>query len=152
MEKLEGYWMEAQSLCKAVDEHLKETQAQYQTLERKYSKAKRMIKEYQQKELEYLKKEAAQRQAEEDSEASHKEEADNGGKQTDADKVERRRRGGGGGGQQRKRNLRFGSHGLSPIPECTLCDTHNLPCVSSWQLSRQSTRKPDSASPRSISR
>uniref|UniRef100_A0A3Q4H769 Protein phosphatase 1, regulatory subunit 9Ba n=1 Tax=Neolamprologus brichardi TaxID=32507 RepID=A0A3Q4H769_NEOBR len=49
MEKLEGYWMEAQSLCKAVDEHLKETQAQYQTLERKYSKAKRLIKEYQQK-------------------------------------------------------------------------------------------------------
>lgn len=33
----------------AVDEHLKETQAQYQTLERKYSKAKRLIKEYQQK-------------------------------------------------------------------------------------------------------
>lgn len=49
MEKLEGYWMEAQSLCQAVDEHLKETQAQYQTLERKYSKAKRLIKEYQQK-------------------------------------------------------------------------------------------------------
>lgn len=33
----------------AVDEHLKETQSQYQTLERKYSKAKRLIKEYQQK-------------------------------------------------------------------------------------------------------
>nr|XP_057904365.1 neurabin-2-like [Doryrhamphus excisus]XP_057904366.1 neurabin-2-like [Doryrhamphus excisus] len=77
MEKLEGYWMEAQSLCKAVDEHLKETQAQYQTLERKYSKAKRMIKEYQQKEIEYLKKETAQRQEGEASEASHKEEADN---------------------------------------------------------------------------
>ncbi|XP_023805212.1 neurabin-2 isoform X2 [Oryzias latipes] len=57
MEKLEGYWMEAQSLCQAVDEHLKETQAQYQALERKYSKAKRMIKEYQQKEIEYLKEE-----------------------------------------------------------------------------------------------
>lgn len=77
MEKLEGYWMEAQSLCKAVDEHLKETQSQYQTLERKYSKAKRLIKEYQQKEIEHLKKETAQRQAEEESEATHKEEADN---------------------------------------------------------------------------
>lgn len=76
MEKLEGYWMEAQSLCKAVDEHLKETQAQYQTLERKYSKAKRLIKEYQQKEIEYLKKETAQRRAQEESEATHKEEAD----------------------------------------------------------------------------
>ncbi|CAG5897355.1 unnamed protein product [Menidia menidia] len=77
MEKLEGYWMEAQSLCKAVDEHLKETQAQYQTLERKYSKAKRIIKEYQQKEIEFLKKETAQRQAEEESKATHKEETDN---------------------------------------------------------------------------
>ncbi|XP_023813540.1 neurabin-2 isoform X2 [Oryzias latipes] len=77
MEKLESYWMEAQSLCKAVDEHLKETQAQYQTLERKYSKAKRMIKEYQQKEAEHLQKEAAQRQAQEESQASHKEETDN---------------------------------------------------------------------------
>uniref|UniRef100_A0A3B5AQF8 Neurabin-2-like n=1 Tax=Stegastes partitus TaxID=144197 RepID=A0A3B5AQF8_9TELE len=77
MEKLEGYWMEAQSLCKAVDEHLKETQAQYQTLERKYSKAKRLIKEYQQKEIEFLKKETAQRRAQEESEATHKEETDN---------------------------------------------------------------------------
>uniref|UniRef100_A0A671XL19 Protein phosphatase 1 regulatory subunit 9B n=1 Tax=Sparus aurata TaxID=8175 RepID=A0A671XL19_SPAAU len=77
MEKLEGYWMEAQSLCKAVDEHLKETQSQYQTLERKYSKAKRLIKEYQQKEIEYLKTETAQRRAQEESEATHKEEADN---------------------------------------------------------------------------
>ncbi|KAG9350193.1 hypothetical protein JZ751_026546 [Albula glossodonta] len=76
MEKLEGYWMEAQSLCQAVDEHLKETQAQYQTLERKYSKAKRLIKEYQQKEIEYLKKETAQRRALEELEASHKEEAE----------------------------------------------------------------------------
>ncbi|MCI4385053.1 hypothetical protein PGIGA_G00045900 [Pangasianodon gigas] len=76
MEKLEGYWMEAQSLCQAVDEHLKETQAQYQTLERKYSKAKRLIKEYQQKEIEYLKRETAQRRAQEESEADHKEETD----------------------------------------------------------------------------
>ncbi|XP_026063410.1 neurabin-2 [Carassius auratus] len=77
MEKLEGYWMEAQSLCQAVDEHLKETQTQYQTLERKYSKAKRLIKEYQQKEIEYLKKETAQRRTQEESEASHKVETEN---------------------------------------------------------------------------
>ncbi|XP_077482652.1 neurabin-2 [Stigmatopora argus] len=69
MEKLEGYWMEAQSLCQAVDEHLKETQAQYQALERKYCKAKRLIKEFQQKEMEYLKKET-QRSAQVGAEAS----------------------------------------------------------------------------------
>uniref|UniRef100_A0A8D0E8M7 Protein phosphatase 1 regulatory subunit 9B n=1 Tax=Salvator merianae TaxID=96440 RepID=A0A8D0E8M7_SALMN len=76
MEKLEGYWMEAQNLCQAVDEHLKETQAQYQTLERKYSKAKRLIKEYQQKEIEFLKKETAQRRIQEETELAHKEEVD----------------------------------------------------------------------------
>uniref|UniRef100_A0AAR2K3M8 Neurabin-2-like n=2 Tax=Pygocentrus nattereri TaxID=42514 RepID=A0AAR2K3M8_PYGNA len=76
MDKLEGYWMEAQSLCQAVDEHLKETQVQYQALERKYSKAKRLIKEYQQKEIEFLKKQTAQRRTLEETEASHKEEAE----------------------------------------------------------------------------
>ncbi|XP_059386573.1 neurabin-2-like [Carassius carassius] len=76
MEKLEGYWMEAQSLCQAVDEHLKETQAQYQALERKYSKAKRLIKEYQQKEIELLKKKTAQPKTLEETEASHKEETE----------------------------------------------------------------------------
>ncbi|XP_009304793.2 neurabin-2 [Danio rerio] len=76
MEKLEGYWMEAQSLCQAVDEHLKETQAQYQALERKYSKAKRLIKEYQQKEIELLKKKTAQQQTVEETEASQNEETE----------------------------------------------------------------------------
>lgn len=76
MEKLEGYWGEAQSLCQAVDEHLRETQAQYQALERKYSKAKRLIKDYQQKEIEFLKKETAQRRVLEESELARKEEMD----------------------------------------------------------------------------
>lgn len=71
VEKLQGYWMEAQSLCQAVDEHLKETQAQHQGLERKYSKAKRLIKEYQQKELDFLKKEEIQKQALEEIETAH---------------------------------------------------------------------------------
>lgn len=71
VEKLQGYWMEAQSLCQAVDEHLKETQAQHQGLERKYSKAKRLIKEYQQKELDFLKKEEMQKQTVEEVETAH---------------------------------------------------------------------------------
>ncbi|XP_030196616.1 neurabin-2 isoform X1 [Gadus morhua] len=74
MEKLEGYWMEAQSLCQAVDEHLKETQSQYQTLERKYSKAKRLIREYQQRQTEHQKKETDQSQAQKENDASHREE------------------------------------------------------------------------------
>ncbi|KAG2465007.1 NEB1 protein, partial [Polypterus senegalus] len=49
MLKLESYWIEAQSLCHTVNEHLKETQSQYQALEKKYNKAKKLIKDFQQK-------------------------------------------------------------------------------------------------------
>uniref|UniRef100_A0A8C4RAN7 PDZ domain-containing protein n=1 Tax=Eptatretus burgeri TaxID=7764 RepID=A0A8C4RAN7_EPTBU len=51
MNKLESYWLEAQALCQTVNEHLKESQAQYQALEKKYCKAKKLIKEYQQKDV-----------------------------------------------------------------------------------------------------
>ncbi|XP_053122532.1 neurabin-1-like isoform X2 [Hemicordylus capensis] len=57
IKKLETYWLEAQSLCKTVNEHLKETQEQYDVLEKKYNKAKKLLKEYQQKEVELTKKE-----------------------------------------------------------------------------------------------
>ncbi|MEQ2202418.1 Neurabin-1 [Xenoophorus captivus] len=49
MLKLESYWIEAQTLCHTVNEHLKEAQAQYQVLEKKYNKAKKLIKDFQQK-------------------------------------------------------------------------------------------------------
>ncbi|OWK06834.1 PPP1R9A [Cervus elaphus hippelaphus] len=52
MMKLESYWIEAQTLCHTVNEHLKETQSQYQALEKKYNKAKKLIKDFQQKDLE----------------------------------------------------------------------------------------------------
>lgn len=47
--KMESYWLEAQSLCKGVNEQLVETQAQYETLDKKYNKAKKLLKDYQQK-------------------------------------------------------------------------------------------------------
>lgn len=47
--KLESYWIEAQTLCKTVNEQLAETQAQYETLDKKYNKAKKLLKDYQQK-------------------------------------------------------------------------------------------------------
>ncbi|CAB1350741.1 unnamed protein product, partial [Coregonus sp. 'balchen'] len=49
MLKLESYWIEAQTLCHTVNEHLKEAQCQYTTLEKKYNKAKKLIKDFQQK-------------------------------------------------------------------------------------------------------
>lgn len=47
--KLENYWLEAQALCKTVNEQLTETQAQYEVLDKKYNKAKKLLKDYQQK-------------------------------------------------------------------------------------------------------
>ncbi|XP_032384808.1 neurabin-1 isoform X2 [Etheostoma spectabile] len=55
--KLESYWLEAQGLCKTVNEQLAESQAQHETLEKKYNKAKKLLKDYQQKEIDFVKKE-----------------------------------------------------------------------------------------------
>ncbi|XP_028453726.1 neurabin-1 isoform X1 [Perca flavescens] len=71
MLKLESYWIEAQTLCHTVNEHLKEAQAQYQTLEKKYNKAKKLIKDFQQKEVEFIQKEDAERRRLEEAEKSH---------------------------------------------------------------------------------
>ncbi|XP_040297235.1 neurabin-1-like isoform X3 [Bufo bufo] len=57
IKKLETYWLEAQALCKTVNEHLKETQEQYDTLEKKYTKAKKVLKDFQLKEIEFEKNE-----------------------------------------------------------------------------------------------
>ncbi|XP_056656665.1 LOW QUALITY PROTEIN: neurabin-1 [Monodelphis domestica] len=69
--KLESYWIEAQSLCHTVNEHLKETQSQYQALEKKYNKAKKLIKDFQQKELDFLKRQEAERKKLEELEKIH---------------------------------------------------------------------------------
>ncbi|XP_078278705.1 neurabin-1 isoform X5 [Rhinoraja longicauda] len=61
MLKLESYWIEAQTLCHTVNEHLKETQSQYQALEKKYNKAKKLIKDYQQKEIDFVKHQDAEK-------------------------------------------------------------------------------------------
>ncbi|XP_066173615.1 neurabin-1 isoform X2 [Sylvia atricapilla] len=71
MMKLESYWIEAQTLCHTVNEHLKETQTQYQALEKKYNKAKKLIKDFQQKELDFIKRQEAERKKIEDLEKAH---------------------------------------------------------------------------------
>ncbi|XP_077031166.1 neurabin-1 isoform X3 [Agelaius phoeniceus] len=71
MMKLESYWIEAQTLCHTVNEHLKETQSQYQALEKKYNKAKKLIKDFQQKELDFIKRQEDERKKIEDLEKAH---------------------------------------------------------------------------------
>ncbi|XP_049979789.1 neurabin-1 isoform X9 [Alexandromys fortis] len=71
MLKLETYWIEAQTLCHTVNEHLKETQSQYQALEKKYNKAKKLIKDFQQKELDFIKRQEVERKKLEEVEKAH---------------------------------------------------------------------------------
>lgn len=41
------YWQEAQTLCRVVSQRLADAQCQSESLEIKYSKAKRLVREYQ---------------------------------------------------------------------------------------------------------
>ncbi|XP_053293411.1 neurabin-2 isoform X2 [Pleuronectes platessa] len=52
VEKLEKYWQEAQTLCRVVSQRLADAQSQSESLEIKYSKAKRLVREYQHREKE----------------------------------------------------------------------------------------------------
>ncbi|XP_075683849.1 neurabin-1 isoform X2 [Rhinoderma darwinii] len=77
MMKLESYWIEAQTLCHTVNEHLKETQSQYQALEKKYNKAKKLIKDFQQKEVDFMKRQEVEKKKIEDMEKVHLAEVQN---------------------------------------------------------------------------
>lgn len=41
------YWQEAQTLCRVVSQRLADAQSQSESLEIKYNKAKRLVREYQ---------------------------------------------------------------------------------------------------------
>ncbi|XP_049583407.1 neurabin-1 isoform X2 [Syngnathus scovelli] len=71
--KLETYWLETQALCKTINEQLAETQAQYETLDKKYNKAKKLLKDYQQKEIDFVKKEEELKKTIDENERMYKE-------------------------------------------------------------------------------
>ncbi|XP_071774052.2 uncharacterized protein ppp1r9ala isoform X1 [Centroberyx gerrardi] len=74
--KLENYWLEAQALCKGVNEQLAETQTQYETLDKKYNKAKKLLKDYQQKEIDFVKKEEELKKVLDEKDKWYKEQLD----------------------------------------------------------------------------
>nr|XP_023683755.1 neurabin-1-like isoform X2 [Paramormyrops kingsleyae] len=76
IQKLEEYWLEAQALCKTTNESLMESQSQFEALEKKYNKAKKLLKDYQQKEIDFVKKEEELKRALDEKEKHHKEELD----------------------------------------------------------------------------
>ncbi|XP_068185588.1 neurabin-1 isoform X2 [Antennarius striatus] len=75
--KLESYWLEAQDLCKGVNEQLADTQTQYETLDKKYNKAKKLLKDYQQKEIDFVKKEEELKKTLDEKDKWYKEQLEN---------------------------------------------------------------------------
>ncbi|XP_076600437.1 uncharacterized protein LOC143328884 isoform X2 [Chaetodon auriga] len=67
------YWQEAQTLCRVVSQRLADAQSQSESLEIKYSKAKRLVREYQSREEEREKREADLRSEMEEKDKLHRE-------------------------------------------------------------------------------
>ncbi|KAL7852425.1 hypothetical protein SRHO_G00182100 [Serrasalmus rhombeus] len=57
VEKLEKYWLDAQALCKAINQRLNEAQSQHEALQVKYDKANALLQEHKQREAEFAKRE-----------------------------------------------------------------------------------------------
>ncbi|TRZ01723.1 hypothetical protein DNTS_013052, partial [Danionella cerebrum] len=58
IEKLEKYWLDAQALCKTINQRLNEAQSQHDSLQLKYNKTISLLQEHQQREAESSRKEA----------------------------------------------------------------------------------------------
>ncbi|XP_067330321.1 neurabin-1-like isoform X2 [Channa argus] len=73
VDKLEKYWQEAQTLCRVVSQRLADAQSQSEILEIKYSKAKRLVRDYQSREEEREKREADLMTEMEEKDKQHRE-------------------------------------------------------------------------------
>ncbi|XP_051559376.1 neurabin-1-like [Myxocyprinus asiaticus] len=58
IEKLEKYWLDAQALCKTINQRLNEAQGQNDALQLKYNKTIKLLQEHEQREAECARKEA----------------------------------------------------------------------------------------------
>ncbi|KAM9486042.1 neurabin-1 isoform 2-T2 [Clarias gariepinus] len=69
---MEKNWLDAQALCKALNEQLTESQNQLEALDKKYSKSRKQLKEYQQKELDFVIREEELKKIMEEKESCYK--------------------------------------------------------------------------------
>ncbi|KAF4118687.1 neurabin-1 isoform X3 [Onychostoma macrolepis] len=58
IEKLEKYWLDAQALCKAINQRFNEAQSQHDSLKLKYNNSMMLLQEHEQRKAEYARKEA----------------------------------------------------------------------------------------------
>ncbi|XP_073808151.1 uncharacterized protein ppp1r9alb isoform X2 [Danio rerio] len=72
IEKLEKYWLDAQGLCKTINQRLNEAQSQNDSLQLKYNKTITLLQEHQQREAECGRKEAELKRKLEQKEKEYK--------------------------------------------------------------------------------
>uniref|UniRef100_A0A8D2ZSP7 Neurabin-1 n=1 Tax=Scophthalmus maximus TaxID=52904 RepID=A0A8D2ZSP7_SCOMX len=75
-DKLDKYWQEAQTLCRVVSQRLADAQSQSESLENKYSKAKRLVREYQNREEEWERRAADLTRELEERDKQHRDSAE----------------------------------------------------------------------------
>ncbi|KAG7315922.1 hypothetical protein KOW79_020788 [Hemibagrus wyckioides] len=72
IEKLEKYWLDAQALCKTINQRLSEAQSQHEALQVKYDKTNTLLQEHKDREAEFLKREEDLKRRLEDREKDYK--------------------------------------------------------------------------------
>ncbi|KAK2818092.1 hypothetical protein Q7C36_022025 [Tachysurus vachellii] len=72
IEKLEKYWLDAQALCKTINQRLSEAQSQHEALQVKYDKTNTLLQEHKDREAEFIKREDDLKRRLEDRERDYK--------------------------------------------------------------------------------
>ncbi|KAK3530499.1 hypothetical protein QTP86_027775 [Hemibagrus guttatus] len=72
IEKLEEYWLDAQGLCKTINQRLSEAQSQHEALQVRYDKTNTLLQEHKDREAEFIKREEDLKKRLEDRERDYK--------------------------------------------------------------------------------
>ncbi|KAM9454424.1 uncharacterized protein ppp1r9alb isoform 1-T1 [Clarias gariepinus] len=72
IEKLEKHWLDAQALCKTINQRLSEAQSQHESLQVKYDKTNMLLQEHKDREAEFMKREDDLKRRLEDREREYK--------------------------------------------------------------------------------